>query len=128
MESAALTNDQMAERLGQLEPLLERTDVLGYAAARNTRALRTACADYLDMRDRLICELGEPETDAEGNQTGNMRLSFDSDGFKRFSEEMGKIASVESDVEVFRVDVSEAIGKLSGSQILDLDWMLEEDL
>lgn len=121
-----MANTEMVERIAKLEPLLEQVSVVGYAAARNTRALRDASADFIEMQERLICELGEPETDEEGNETGNMRLAFDSPNFAAFVDEMGKIGAIESDVPVFRLPYSEAIGKLSGTQLLDLDWMFED--
>lgn len=122
-----LTNYEMARRMGQLEQLLDRTDLIGYAAARNVRVLSQACGEYLQMQDRLICELGVPDTDEEGLETGAMRLEFDSPNFAEFRRRMDEIAPVESDVEVFRIPEGEAVGKLSGRQLLDLGWMFEED-
>lgn len=122
-----LTNYEMARRLGQLEPMLDRADLIGYAAARNTRVLSQACGEYLRMQDKLVCELGVPETDEEGRETGVSRLDFDSPNFAEFRRRMDEIAPVESDVEVFRIPVGESIGKLSGKQLLDLGWMFEED-
>ena len=122
-----LTNYEMALRLCQLDQLLDRTDLIGYAAARNARVLSQACGEYLRMQERLVCELGVPEADEEGRETGAMRLDFDSPSFAEFRRSMDEIAPVESDVEVFRIPAAEAIGKLSGKQLLDLGWMFEED-
>lgn len=122
-----LTNYEMALRLCQLDQLLDRADLIGYAAARNARVLSQACGEYLQIQDRLICELGVPEADEEGRETGAMRLDFDSPNFAEFRRSMDEIAPVESDVELFRIPADEAIGKLSGKQLLDLGWMFEED-
>ena len=118
-----LTNYEMARRLDQLDQLLDRTDVIGYAAARNARVLSQACSEYLQMQDRLICELGVPDTDEEGQETGSMRLDFDSPSFAEFRRAMDEIAPIE----LFRLPEGEAVGKLSGRQLLDLGWMFEED-
>lgn len=121
-----LSNHEMERRLMSLEQVLDRTDVIGYAAARNTRILREACGEYRQMRDKLVCELGEPDTDEDGNETGLSRISFSSPNFAEFVDRIGGIAEIESDVEVFRISIDEAIGKLSGTQLLELDWMFEE--
>lgn len=122
-----LTNYEMARRIGQLEQLLDRADLIGYAAARNTRVLSQACGEYMQMQDRLICELGVPDTDEDGRETGSIRLDFDSPNFAEFRRAMDEIAPIESDVELFSLPEGEAVGKLSGRQLLDLGWMFEED-
>ncbi|MEC4272968.1 hypothetical protein VJ923_07340 [Adlercreutzia sp. R25] len=121
-----LTNYEMSRRLGQLGQVLDRADLIGYAAARNTRVLREACSEYLQMQDALVRELGEPETDGEGAETGAYRLDFASPNFPEFARRMDEIAPIESEIEVFRIRVDEAIGKLSGTQLLELDWMFED--
>ena len=41
------SNAQMEQMLIALEPLLDRRDIVGYAAARNTRVLRAEALEYL---------------------------------------------------------------------------------
>ncbi|MCI8469368.1 MAG: hypothetical protein HFJ75_07800 [Eggerthellaceae bacterium] len=121
-----ISNKRMSEMIDQLAPVLENRDIVGYAAARNTRVLRSECAEFLDMQKRLIIELGEPVLDDDGNPTGEIELALDSPRFAEFSELIGKLADVEHEVELFTLPIEEAIGKLTGTQLLALDWMFEE--
>lgn len=120
-----VTNAEMMGMLAALRPLLERTDMLGYAAARNTRLLKAACSEYLEMQERLIAELGEPETDDEGNPTGGFSIKFGSSAFAEFERAIGTFAPIEHGFEPWRIDPSEAVGRLSGTQLLGLEWMFD---
>ncbi len=121
------TNFQMALALEHLAPLLERTDLIGYAAARNTRLLRQEAAEYLEARERLVCELGEQELDGDGQPTGVVAVHVGTPAFDEFRRRMAELDGIEAKLKVFRVPVGKAIGKLSGTQLLALDWMFEED-
>lgn len=120
------TNAEMAAMIVSLEKHLDRTDIIGYAAARNTRILMNEAREFLERRDQLIFEYGEHELDEDGNQTGQVSLSVGSPNFKAFSDAMEGWASIEHEPKLFLVPYSEVIGKLSGSEILDIDWMFEE--
>lgn len=121
-----LSNTEMVSMLIEVEPLLDRVDKIGYAAARNTRILRNAAAEYLTMQDQFISELGEPELDENGNPTGRIGLSADSPNFEEFQKRMRAIADIETDVEIFTLPMEEAIGNISGTQLLELEWMFTE--
>jgi len=61
-------NIDMDRMLTSLSGLLDRVDLIGYAAARNTRILRSEAQEYLNIRDSLIAELGEPQLDEDGTR------------------------------------------------------------
>ena len=119
------TNLQMEQMVAQLKPLLDRNGLIGYAAAKNTRILRDEIAEYIQAKDAAIMELGEPELDADGNETGQVSLRFDSPRFAEYQERMASIDTAESEPRIFRVQASEVMGQLTGQEILDLEWMME---
>ena len=80
------TNGQMEQMLVSLQPLLDRRDIVGYAAARNTRVLRSECMEYLKRRDELISKYGEPEIGEDGSPTGNSRIKIGSEGYNRSAQ------------------------------------------
>ena len=122
-----LTNVRMESMLGDLEPLLDRDDLIGYAAGRNTRVIKQTILDYLENRDRLVRERGEPVLDESGKETGQYRISRDDGELDRFIEELRVYGDIEHEVRIVSVPASEAVGRLTGRQVEALGWMLEED-
>lgn len=119
------TNLQMEQMITQLKPLLDRSGLIGYAAVKNTRVLRDEIAEYIQAKDTAIMELGEPELDADGNETGRVSLRFDSPHFAEYQERMAGIETAEAEPRIFRVRASEIMGQLTGQEMLDLEWMME---
>lgn len=119
-------NIEMERMIASLEPLLERTDMLGYAAARNTRILRTEAQEYFNRRDELIQKYGTDKLDGDGNPTGMSEIRVGSPEFDKYADEIQEWALIEHEPKLFVLDYEEAIGKLSGAQLLDLDWMFED--
>ena len=72
------SNAEMDSMSTVLEKHLWRSDLVGYAAARNKRILDAEIVEYLQKKDSLIIKYGTEEIDAEGNPTGNVSLKFDS--------------------------------------------------
>lgn len=121
-----LKNIDMEDMLNALAPLLERRDVIGYAAARNARLLSAELTEYMVAKNGLIEEYGEPMVDESGNETGGSSISVDSPRFAEFAEKLEPLAALEADFEPFRIKFESAIGELSGTELLALDWMFEE--
>ena len=119
-------NIEMERMIDSLEPLLERTDKVGYAAARNTRILRNEIQEYLTRRDELIYKYGEQEVDEDGNQTGRTMLALESENFEKYADEIQEWAYIEHSPDVFKLKYEDVIGKLTGAEILSIDWMLED--
>lgn len=118
-------NIEMEQMLVALEKHLGRTDVIGYAAARNTRILKAEAQEYFDLREKLVNEYGEMELDDDGNPTGCVSLKFSSPSFPKYSEEIQEWAEIEHEPCVFTISEDEVIGKLSGTEILEISWMIE---
>lgn len=121
------SNHEMEEMLGRLEKQLERKDVIGYAAARNARVLRSELGEYSKFRDELVMKYGEADADEEGNPTGTVSLDFKSPKFPEFVDEIQRYATIEHEPKLFKLPIGEAIGQLSGTELLELDWMFEEE-
>lgn len=118
-------NIEMERMLFTLEKYLDRTDKVGYAAAYNTRVLRFETQEYFDRREKLVEKYGEVQLDEDGNPTGLMELRFDSPKWPDYEREIEEWALIEHEPVLFRIPASEVIGKLSGTEILEIDWMLE---
>jgi hypothetical protein len=120
------TNIEMENMLDSLEPLMEQRNMVGYAAARNARILSTELTEYHKIRDEIIIRLGERDTDANGNPNGQVSIKFDSPEFSQFAEELEQYAVIEHDPDLFTIKYSEAIGNLTGTELLAADWMFED--
>lgn len=121
----AFKNIEMEQMIAQLEPLLGRNDLIGYAAARNTRILMDETTEYRDLRHDLVMEYGTPEKDDDGNETGRYELRFDSPRWPAYEKEITEWAMLEHEPDVYKIPAKSAIGQLTGKEMLDLEWMLE---
>lgn len=121
-----LKNIEMEQYILILSKFLDRTDIIGYAAARNTRILENASSEYQQYRSNLINKYGKIELDSNDKPTGRVALSVDDENFKTYVSEIEEIASVEHEVCIFKIPYKSVINKLSGSDILDIDWMLDD--
>ena len=119
-------NIEMEQMLVALEKHLDRTDKIGYAAARNTRILRNETQEYFRRREELIKKYGTQKLDEEGNPTERIELRFDSPEFKKYSEEIEEWALIEHCPNLFKLKYDEAIGRISGFDLLEIEWMFEE--
>lgn len=122
-----LKNSQMVDMLHKLQPLLSHRDKIGYAAARNHRRLAECLTEYERFRNGLIEKYGEHEKDEEGNELPTITLSVASPKFKMFIDELTPYNEIEHEVEIFTLPYSEAIGILTGEEILAVDWMLVDE-
>ena len=125
--SKAYKNIEMERMIAALAPLLERTDKIGYAAARNTRILRCETEEYFGLREQLILRFGEQELGEDGYPTGKTMLRLDSPEFKEYAREIEEWASIEHSPNLFTIPAREVAGKLSGTEMLDIEWMLDWD-
>lgn len=122
----AYKNIELEQMLNALQAHLNRTDIIGYAAARNTRILTAEAKEYLDRRQELISKYGSPQLDDSGNPTGLTELRFDSENFAKFAEEIEEWSQIEHTPDIYKIPAEKCIGILSGNEILEIDWMLED--
>jgi hypothetical protein len=53
-------------------------------------------------------------------------MSPASERFRDFADELRRYAEISHDFEPFRIKYTEAIGQLSGQEMLAVDWMFED--
>jgi len=119
-----LKNSQMAGMLNALRPVLPRRDKIGYVAARNFRILSECLTEYEAFRRSLLEKYGEDGVGPNGEPV--VQIKIDSPNFKAFCDELAPFNEMEHEVELMTAKYDEAIGCLSGEEILGLDWMLED--
>lgn len=120
-----LTNREAAAMAEICERWMDDTGLLGYACARNARRLADATVEYARIKNDAIREFGREVTD-EGGRVTAYTVEPGSDGFAGFMQRVGPFADLECDVEIMTVPASEVIGKMSGRDSLDIDWMIGE--
>lgn len=116
----------MSQMLGSLQKHLDRTDIIGYAAARNTRILQDELQEYEQARNALVRELGKDELDDGGNPTGRIVVPAGSDEYGNFVERIMEFANIEHDPNIFKIKYDQAIGRISGTELLEIEWMFED--
>lgn len=121
-----LSNLEMERVVEVLNPLLDRADMIGYVAARNVKAVKDALQPYMQTKDALVMKFGREVQDDHGNPTGVTMVAESDECYQEFLEEIIPIASDIQDVEIRKLKYEDVAGKLSGNEILALDFMLEE--
>lgn len=119
-----LKNIQMAGMLNHLRPILSHRDQIGYVAARNYRLISECLTEYETFRNGLIERYGEEIMDEHGRTT--IGIKVDSPNFKAFCDEMAPFNEMEHEVDLMTAKYKDAIGCLTGEEILNVDWMLED--
>ena len=111
--------------LQSLQPLLAQRNKIGYIAARNYRILSESLTEYDAFKMELIKKYGEPDLDENGMELG-FSLKIDSPNFKPFCDEMAPFNEMEHEVDIMIGKYEDAIGCLTGDEILRADWMFED--
>lgn len=119
-----LKNLQMETMLRQLKPVLALRDKVGYAAARNYRRLSESLTEYVAFKNELIEKYGEPEKDEDGHEFFSIKIT--SPNFKSFCDELAPLGEIEQEVEIMTLNYEDAIGSLTGEELLGVDWMFED--
>lgn len=123
-----MSNIQMEQYVDMLDnPVyLNQRNIIGYAAARNIRFMKNAMIEYNTHKDELIKKYGEAEIGDDGTPTGRIGISIKSPNMKKYANEISEFAIIEHEVPIVMVPYESVIGKLTGSEILEIDWMLKD--
>lgn len=119
------SNKIMESRSVELRSFLDRNDIIGYACARNVRLLTDACKEYILLKNRMVQEYGSAVLDKDGKETGEFYIDQHNDNFKYVFDRLDECGNIEHEVSIFVLTYDEIIQKLTGNEILQLDWMLE---
>lgn len=119
-------NYELVAMQQSLKPLLQLRDKLGFIAARNTRTIENALTEYEDFKNDLIKKYGEPDYDKNGNKLTTISIKVSSPNFTDFCNELESLNNIEQEVDIMTTKYADAIGVLSGEEMLGVDWMLED--
>lgn len=119
------TNARLAVMRQSIAPMLDRTDIIGFVAARNARAIDSELREFYEKRDELIRELGTEEVGEDGEPTGSTRIDRGTPEFAEFARRIEEYAEVECEANICTVPVAKAEGLLSGSEMLEVEWMFD---
>jgi len=121
-----MSNFLMEDYINVLSNFLDRKDVIGYAAARNYRRLADASLDYSKIKSDLLTEYGSPLKDENGNDTNTMAINRSDPNFDEVKSKLELSGNIRHDVTIFTITYEDVINELTGNEILQLDWMIEE--
>jgi len=121
-----MTNFEIEHKLSIIQKHLSRSDLLGFAAARNSRLFSTELSEYLEKKDELIKKYGQAEIDSSGNPTGRYSIKIDSVEYETLYKELEPWGNADINIDYFKLKYSDIAGLISGNEILEIDWMLED--
>lgn len=129
-KNITLTNYEMEKACEILDKFLDRTDILGYAAARNIRRLHEASVDHEKRKNDLLNEYGKPIYDDNGNDTGQRKIGIDDENYDKVLNQLNVSGNIEHTITIFSIsygDILNLSDPLTGREIMDLEWMLIDD-
>ena len=121
-----ITNYDMTTKIDQLSKYLDRVDIIGYAAARNIRRLEDSAMEFIKRRNEVLAKYGDVERDENGNDTGKRYITENSFHYNDVMDALNDIGEIKHEVEIFTIPYETVNGVLSGSDILELDWMFTD--
>lgn len=119
-----LSNAQFDALEDTLEKYLDRTDKLGYVAARNYHVIGEKLYPFMVLRDNVIRKYGV-KSDKSDSVHDEYKITKDSEHYDDALKEITDAGAIKIDVDIMTIDASELEGKLSGRQLVELAWMLE---
>lgn len=119
-----LKNSRMVAMRQQLRPLLSRRDKIGYIAARNYRILSESLTEYEAIRCGLVEKYGEEAAGEDGAPLFQIKIG--TPNFKLFCDEMTPFNEMEHEVDLMTAKYEDAIGCLTGEELLGVDWMFQD--
>ena len=122
-----LTNSTMHQYLISLNEMLSYKGVLGYAIARNVRALQNGCQEYIDIFSKCVAKYGVQEKDEDGNFTGRIKIEESSGNVAKLNKELAPYVEIKHSVELYMIPFSEAYEQLSAAELLQIDFMLFDE-
>ena len=114
------TNLQMERMLLSARAHLQRRDLIGYVCARNVRILEGELTEYARMKNALLAECGEVGED------GVPLISTASPRYAEFVRRIDPIARIEHEPALMMLKYTDVMGELTGEEMLEIDWMLED--
>ncbi len=120
-----LTNREAAAMAESCERWMDDDGLLGYACARNARRLRDAALEFIEIKNEAIREFGREVKNGDGAVTA-YAIEPGGEAFDRFKKRVDPFSGIECEVDIMEIPATEVIGKMTGRESLDIDWMIEE--
>lgn len=120
-----LTNGECDVMATACDRWVDDDGLLGYACARNARRLRDAALEFIDIKNDAIREFGREVKNEDGAVTA-YAIDPGSEAFERFKERVEPFSGIECEVDIMEVSATEVIGKMTGRESLEIDWMIGE--
>lgn len=120
-----MTNKEMELTLNSLNMIitsdLELPSMVTLAMARNFRKLKEEAKEYLEKRQELITKYGKKLDD------GRVGIeATDKEAISKFDAEIGPLDSMEFDIDIYKIPISEFRGRMDDKGILfALEFMIE---
>lgn len=121
MTMAKYSNEQWRCMANTLTPLLSRRDLIGYAAAVNTRRIGDAISEYEHIRGEVVKEYGTQD------DNGGYFIAIGTPEYMDYERAISEVAAIEQEVNIMTVPLERACGELSGEELLDCWWMFSEE-
>lgn len=122
------TNGQMEQMLNQLNSVGDAKGILAYAITRNRRFLLDEAKEFIELRDKLVYELGEPIKDEFGKDTDEIGIKIDSPNFSKFTSTLDEYLGIVHEPKIYKVPASKVIDQMTADQMTNLEWMIDFDL
>ena len=124
-KTITITNFEMEHYISILSDFLDRADIIGYAAARNTRLLTEASLDHMRIKNELLRKYGSVVKDVDGNETNEIAITDNDEHFDDVKTQLDISGNTKHHVNLFMISYDDVINKLTGYEILSIDWMIE---
>lgn len=119
------TNEEMLAMLNSIEQYLEiAKGKFGYAIARNTRKIKQACNEFLQIQNDLIVQFGEPDVDEEGNQTGYVKIEMNTPAYDKYMNKIKDYLYIKHNVEIYQISYDVLPDDITAGEMLKIEWML----
>lgn len=125
-KTMTFNNFDMSILLQTLEKHLDKSDVIGYAAARNYRRISDAMFEYNHTKNELLAKYGNEAVDDDGNKLGTYYIEPKNQNYQLVKDKLEKLGAIEHEVVIFTISYEDVLNKLTGREIIDLDWMLDD--
>lgn len=118
--------NEIEQKKEAISVYLDRVDIIGYACARNSRTFENELEEFINFRNDLLLKYGHKEINEHGVETGNISLDQTDENYEKAIQEYKKVLLLDRNLDIIKIKYSDVIGLLSGNEILQIDWMLED--
>lgn len=105
---------------------LDRVDIIGYTCARNSIVFNKELDNFNSFKSDLLNQYGHEDLDTNGNKTGSIVITPSDEHYEFAINEYKKVLNLDRNVDITKIKYPDVIGLLTGNEIVELSWMLED--